>query len=516
MSKLEKITQGLDLIWEDEIYDPCSQLPTLFEVDNIDEKWLPYLKALLGFTADIPFDATTEELRRILKVAVPYWNAKPAESGVIDTAVRMVTGNRFRVANYFDFRSIVGETVITEELEDFDPSLISFFAPTGSYPSGTSIDLGQTAADEFTLLGSGFPDLTTEDTDAYLVIDNDGLSPSNDGIWQISAVLSATSGRVLGAFPNPGAAVSADWKILFYMDEYITEVRLVDPGAGTLAYDAQSTAWTAGETVYGASSGANAVIVSDANSGATGTLALRSIFGRFENNETLSGSLGGDGEVKGELSGVLNRTLLSYLVGQVLPATERVNVVFINFLDQFLTPTDLDQWDASSGITNPDPGGAATVPAGETMLDDDDQGANWGDQTTAWKIEPVGSTTVARCVFMADTLSDCYYVQLDYGAKDLELYKRVSGTPTQLGSTVSLPFLKVGVQDVVRVDALAEGVGTRIRVKVDGDLKIDILDTPAVRTAGHVGFEAATAPCLLKLVEVNVLPTEILRIGLNP
>lgn len=518
MAKLKKFTEQLDILWEDEIYDPCSELPTLFEVDEIDSRWLPYLKALLGFTADMPFDATEDELRRILRVAVPYWNKKPAEEGVVDTAIRMVTGNRFRAQNYFDFRMMTNVTVVTEELEDFDPSVIAFFAPSGSYPEGTSIDLGQTGPAEFTLLGTGFPDLTSEDVEAYLVIENDGLTPSNDGIHEIIAVLNSTTGRIDTSFPNPGAAVSCNWKILYYMDEYITEARLVDPGRGTLAYDSQTTAWTVGETVYGAVSGAHGVIASDDNSGTFGSLVLRSIFGRFVNNETLTGTFGGGATAKAELTGVLNRTLLNYLMTAVLPASERVNIVYINFLDQFNTPLDLDQWTLSDAdlITNPSPGGVAYVTAGENMIDADTEGPYWGDQTTAWKIEAEASTSIARCLFLASDADNCYVAQVDYNAKDVKLFSRSSGVDTQIGSTVSLPFLKVGVQDVVRIDAAREGANMRIRVKVDGELRIDALDTPATYTVGHVGFAAVSGDCQLQLVEVNVMPAEIERAGLNP
>lgn len=517
-NKLQKITEGLDLLWEDEIFDRATALSTLFEVDNIDKRWLPFLKALLGFTADIPFDATEAELRRILRVAIPYWNKKPTEEGVIETAIRMVTGNRFRAGNYFDFRMMTGVTVITEELEDFDPSVIAFFAPIGSYPSGVSIDLGQTAADEFTLLGTGFPDMTSEDVEAFLVIENDGLSPTNDGIYPITAVLSTTRGRVNRVFPNSGAAVAANWKILFYMDEFITEVRLVDPGRGSLSYDALASAWAVGETVYGSDSDANGVVVSDDVSGLAGTLVLRSLFGRFENNEALVGSAGGGATSKGELTGVLNRTLLNYLIKTVLPISERVNIVYINFLDQFLTPLDLDQWTLSDPllITNPSPGGAAVVPAGESMIDNDNEGATWGDQTTAWKIEAVAAASIARCLFFVTDIDNCYFAQVDYAAKNVKLFKRVATVDTQIGGTVALPFLKIAVQDVVRVDALAEGGDTRIRVKVDGELRIDTVASPAAFTAGRVGFEASGGSCQLKTVEVNVVPAEVVRTGLNP
>ena len=518
MGKLQQISDLLDVMWEDAIFDPATALSTLFEVDNVDAKWLKFLKPILGFTADIPFSATTAELRRILRVAMDYWNKKPAEEGVIDVAIRMVTGNRFRASNYFDFRMQTGITVITEELEDFDPSVIAFFAPAGTYPVGSTIDLGQTGPREFELLGAGIKEMVSEDIDAYLILKNDGLVPTNDGIYQITKVLSGTTGEVLQTFPNPVTAFPIDWQILFYMDEFITEVRLVEPGRGTLGYDEQVTGWSVGEKVFGADSGANGIVVSDDNNGAEGTVTLRTIFGRFENDEALNGDAGGDGTAKGVLSGVLNRELIDYLIRTVLPMTERVNIVYINFLDQFLQPTDLDQWTLSDAdlITVPSPGGEALVAAGENMIDADTEGATWGDQTTAWKVEGDSASSIVRCLFMATDVDNGYVAQLDYGARELKLFERTAAADTQLGSTIAVPVVLAGVQDVIRVDALAEGADTRIRVKLNGETRIDVADSPSTYTAGRVGFQAVGDQCRLKTVEVNVLPAEIQRVGLNP
>lgn len=517
MVDLEKIAVALDELWEDRIHDPCSKLPTLFDIDEIDPRWLPFLKPLLGFTADIPFNATTEELRRILRVAMEYWNKKPSEVGVIDIAIRMVTGNRFRVQNYFDFRMQVDNTIITEELQDYDPSVIAFFAPTGEYPSGSLIDLGQTAPDEFELLDAT-KDLTTEDEQAFLILSGDVGAPSNDAIYRILSVISTTRGKVHKPFPRAEPASAVNWKVLFYMDEFITEVRLVDPGRGTLEYDGQTVDWTVGEKVYGVLSGATGIIEADQDSGDFGTLTLRSLFGRFQNEEALAGNLGGAAVAKGTLAGVLNRDLIDYLIKTVLPVSERVNVVYINFLDRFLTPTDLDQWILSDPdlISVPDPGGIAILFPGQYMIAADNEAQYWDDQTTAWKLAVISSACIARCLFFVTDINNCYFVELDYGAKTIKLFKRVGGVDTQIGPTVAVPVIVPLKQDCVRVDALAEGGDTRIRVKLNGELRIDELDSPATFTAGSVGYEADGSVCLLVLVEVNVIPTEIQRVGPNP
>lgn len=72
------------------------------------------------------------------------------------------------------------------------------------------------------------------------------------------------------------------------------------PGS-TLAYDAQTVNFTLGQVVTGATSGATARIVADADGGATGTLTLRDIDGAFIDNELITDGAGGSATVNGAL-----------------------------------------------------------------------------------------------------------------------------------------------------------------------------------------------------------------------
>ena len=54
-----------------------------------------------------------------------------------------------------------------------------------------------------------------------------------------------------------------------------------------LPYDAQSTAFTQGETVNGQTSGATGIVTSDQDDGTTGTLVLRNVRGTFTDNENI-------------------------------------------------------------------------------------------------------------------------------------------------------------------------------------------------------------------------------------
>jgi len=527
--KLKAFTEGIDNAWEDYVYDRTTELPTLFDTDEINEKWLTYLAPLLGFTADLSFDASAEELRRILKNAVTYWNNKPSEHGVIENAIRMVTGNRMRIANYFDFRMVTGETVITEELEDFDPSVIDFPANilNGSELSFVDSPPGPPYSKQFSiadlpaaiLQGSVF---ATADQFKWLVIDADTFATppqANVGIYKIDFLVPGTSGgQILAEFPSPHTSGLARWRLLGYSDDYVTEVRLVDPGAGTLPFDERNaTAFVVGHMVTGQTTGARAIIT-NVDGGLSGTLTLRSIYRRFINDEIIKAQNGAEARAKVKLQDVLNRDLLAFLINTPRPISERVDIVYINFLDRFKVATDLTQWAVTptGGVNVPEPGGYAAFVAGGRIIDVDAQGDFWGDQTTVWKFEADTALTIVEFTFHTQDATDHYFVRVDYSTNQIKLFRKVSGADTQLGSTITVPVMKPGVQDTIRIDCLEEGTAMRIRVKYCGETKIDTTDPTKTFVDGRVGAYANASTFKLELVEVNVLPAEVGRIGPNP
>lgn len=70
----------------------------------------------------------------------------------------------------------------------------------------------------------------------------------------------------------------------------------------TLAYDAQSANFTAGDILTGGTSAATATIVIDDDDGGTGTLTIRDIVGIFVNDETITDVSGGSATSNGVIS----------------------------------------------------------------------------------------------------------------------------------------------------------------------------------------------------------------------
>lgn len=106
----------------------------------------------------------------------------------------------------------------------------------------------------------------------------------------------------------PGQAVIATASIMAVgtnvvkYAHYVRMIKASRPGS-SLDYDAQTSNFTAGQVLTGATSGATAIIQADSDSGATGTLTLVSIVGAFENNETIGDGAGGSATANGTLTG---------------------------------------------------------------------------------------------------------------------------------------------------------------------------------------------------------------------
>lgn len=72
--------------------------------------------------------------------------------------------------------------------------------------------------------------------------------------------------------------------------------------AATLDFDGQTANFTAGQKITGGTSGANGVLQSQADGGATGTLSLIRVNGTFQNNEALSSTTGGAAVADGTIT----------------------------------------------------------------------------------------------------------------------------------------------------------------------------------------------------------------------
>lgn len=93
-----------------------------------------------------------------------------------------------------------------------------------------------------------------------------------------------------------------------------------DTDLEALDYDAESAAFTVGETLTGGTSGDTAVIVKVIDNGSTGTLWLRDATGPFQNDETITDGAGGSATADG-----VSTTLIPALTGVDTSTIDHVN-----------------------------------------------------------------------------------------------------------------------------------------------------------------------------------------------
>ena len=524
---LQRLIQGeggIDDLWKSNIFDPATLLPTLFEPDNIDDKWIPWMLAQVGFTRDISFEATETELRRIIPDAVRYWNAKPSED-VLNKAIRLVTGNRFRIRNFFDLVLKTDESRITESLENLDPNtLVTEIVDV----SGTKLTTSGAPVNKFAIADLALPNFKAEDEYHTLVVE--GHSVVANGIFPIKKLdIGAKTGEITGVF-SAATATEGPWKLLGVHSDFTIEIRLVDQAIGSINFTDDAAAFGVGVTIKGASSGATAIITAIVTGpGGTGTLTLRKIRGRFVSFEDLTTGSGGSfaGKATDIRTVSINRNLVEFLLNLPRTSSERFDLVYITFLDQFLTPLDLDQWTlaGSGSATVPKPGGVLLMSGFICLFAAIPDAISWDDQNVVWKLQGAASATArARLFFASSDVSNYYYVEVIFGTSSIlpgsiQLKQFLAGAPSSLSSVISVPAIVPDVDFTVRVDMLKDGSDTRLIVRVDGDEFIDFTDSPGTFQKGTVGIDLTDSPTptiKVKLIEVMNLPIEVNRVGRNP
>jgi hypothetical protein len=149
-------------------------------------------------------------------------------------------------------------------------------------------------------------------------------SPADPGVPPTADVTGQTSDYYSHInFANPGGhwmlcANGTDEMLVFDGAAFL-------PAFGTALYalnfNTQTVNFVVGGTLTGGTSGATGVIVKNIDNGASGTLWIRAVTGTFQNNETITGSLGGSASADGVVS-----QLLSALTGVASDAVSHVNV----------------------------------------------------------------------------------------------------------------------------------------------------------------------------------------------
>jgi len=122
---LKRFLEGPQQEWRD-TQARIFAIKDLWSVTKCPDEFLKYLKNIVGWTAELEHitkeldDAT---LRRLISASVPLWKTRSTRDSIANV-LSLVTGERLRVWNWFDFRWVLDETEFSEEHQGRDPWII--------------------------------------------------------------------------------------------------------------------------------------------------------------------------------------------------------------------------------------------------------------------------------------------------------------------------------------------------------------------------------------------------------
>ncbi len=346
---LERMLLGCQELWVVLNQKP-EELHTLHDPEAINKDYLDSLRKLVGFGKEYPAviaKATESELRRIVARATLFWFNRFLYGGLV-TAVRLVTGNRFKIRNWFDFRFISGETNITEDLADEDPLVL-----------GETVDVFHTADDGYagqdifgnTIGPFGFSSATnlpTADLIGSLIVIEDVSHPAYDGIYEVASI-DIPNGIYWLTTPFPaGVQDNLSFSILFQYNEYLTEIRLVDEyyGIDGVVNVANPNRFSAAIADFTDDDVGTYIRITKSSSGNNGYYFISNIIDsntvEFNNVVFLSSET----DLRWYYgSKSVNRELLEELLEIQRANSERINLVYVDFMDLFQVKGDLGLWE---------------------------------------------------------------------------------------------------------------------------------------------------------------------------
>lgn len=220
--------------------------------------------------------------------------------------------------------------------------------------------------------------------------------------------------------------------------------------------------------------------------------------------------------------GNANKQLTRDIVKLLRPVGERVEIVYLNFLDLFEIDDDLSQWDVDDAATMSVADGLASIPTAvpaRHAFANADGSEDWDEYVAYARVRGGQSSGGGFGISFFVTpgpFDNFYYAVLDIEGNDLLLRKVVGGAHSAVASFDFDPvyLLQDDVWYSLRVQASPDGGSTRIKVYVDGVERIDVTD--ASHTQGTAGLYARTNSYMdADELEILGLPVESETVDIN-
>lgn len=451
--KLFTLPGGLDDLWRERVFDPASGLHQLYNPYEIPAAWLPWLKAMVGLSRDLDFDPTEAQLRKIITLFPYLMEEKSCEKALV-YAIRHATGNRFWIRNFFDLRAELEDIYLTEMLKDQDPNILNVESKT---PTGSNLTW---------CTGSSSYPCTHEFFVGDLPAD---LFPS--GFFA-----SADSYKWLRITEW---AADQDFETWYEIDYLV-------PGT------------TKGVLKQTGDPGPNAA-------GSAKWQLWPEMVGDFQTEVRVDDRAGSP----------VDRDLLTFFTNLVRPLSERVEFVFVDFLDTFPELGVLDDWQMGGNQPFMAVVNQLTIPAPDGVADLVLSGSeSWQYNSIATRVQAGGTDALLHIRFLVLDADNFYYLEIDWNGPSIRLYKVTATTPSPLVGAVTIADLLPGFEDVFRINVLETTTGYRLQVQYAGVTMIDVTDA-SPHAAGPIAYASGggSEEVYLSFVEVSRIPGDILLVG---
>jgi phage tail-like protein len=217
--------------------------------------------------------------------------------------------------------------------------------------------------------------------------------------------------------------------------------------------------------------------------------------------------------------GTLNHDLVENLCRLMRACGERIDITYIDFLDQFIIEGDDIQWTNISGAMPTVEDGKAKVTGAWCMtVTNRDDASSWNNYVAYWRLrqnEVAGQR--AFCVFYHTDNQNYYRLELRIDTNTVVLAKFDAGAWTVIANVAYTPWGTL-YEDVfygLRADVQTEGATNRIKIYVDADEIINTTDDS--HSGGNIGVGKTSSATGVEFDEVEMwqLPSDRKLIDIN-
>ena len=207
--------------------------------------------------------------------------------------------------------------------------------------------------------------------------------------------------------------------------------------------------------------------------------------------------------------GTLNKTLILRILNLMRPASERLNVIFIKFFDDFLD--GIGNFISLTGSITATVNQEMQVSPSSFITTDVINDTDFQNIVLQVKAKDDNTTGgVFSVLFFVQDIDNYYEYRIDTTNREVSLYKTVASVTTQIGSNITEDIVPKASY-IFTVVTSKGATDTQIQTYVDSNLQHEIVDTSFEK--GKFGMKTdASTTMIIDEIEMMEIPTDVRQI----